>query len=241
MKKTGMLIFTALMVVFLATGCAAIQPQSSSEPVHSMSVTGTGTVYIQPDIARVNIGVETESTDASEALAENTANANAIRQVLVEKGVADGDIQTSNFSIYQTVDYYDREDSETQKTFIVQNTVSVIVRDLDNLGEVLAAVVDQGANTIYGVSFDIEDSETAYTEARDMAIQDAQSQAEAIAEAAGVRLGEISSLSIYDSGSPARTEMEEADMVAGIGGSPPPISSGTLTIQVSVYITYDFN
>ena len=240
MKKLSLGLLIALVVVSLTTGCRAVQTTSNS-PSSVLNVTGIGTVNIQPDIARVSIGVQTQSNDAGEALAENTSNANAIREVLVGKGVADGDIQTSNFSIYQTVDYYDynpEERSENQKTFVVQNTVSVTIRDLSLLGEVLEAVVDQGANTIYGITFDIDDSEAAYTEARDLAIQDAQAQAEAIADAAGVRLGEISSISIYDSGAPAT--LEAAEMAAGIGGSVP-ISTGTLKIQVSVYITYEFN
>lgn len=238
MRKKQLIIIPAVMMIFLMTGCAAIQPSSTSEQPHTMSITGTGTVYIQPDIARVSIGVQTQSADAGEALAENSTNANAIREALTEKGVADGDIQTSNFSIYQTVDYYAQDEAENNKIFVVQNTVSVIVRELDILGEVLAAVVDEGANTIYGVSFDIEDSEEAYTEARELAIQDAQSQAEAIAEAADVQLGEIYSLSIYDSGSPST--IEEDVVAEGLGGSVP-ISTGTLTIQVSVYITYEFH
>ena len=238
MKKIGFTILTALVVVFLTTGCSMSQPTATADQPQTLNVTGTGTVYIQPDIARVSIGVQTQSTDAGETLAENTANANAIRQVLVEKGVADGDIQTSNFSISQTIDAYANDDPEAQKSFIVQNTMSVTVRDLDMLGEVLAAVVDQGANTIYGVTFDVEDPEAAYIEARDQAIQDARSQAEAIAEAAGVQLGDVHSLSIYDSGSPNMNA--EAAMRDGVGGSVP-ISTGTLTIQVRIYITYEFN
>lgn len=240
MKKIGLTILASLWMVFLATGCSAFQSSVASVQAQTMlNVTGVGTVYIHPDIARINIGVQTQSIDAGEALAENTANANAIRQILMEKGVAERDIQTSNFSIYQTVNDYPEDGSAPEMSFVVQNTVNVTVRDLDSLGEVLAAVVDQGANTIYGVSFDVEDPDAAYTEARDLAIQDAQSQAEAIAEAAGVRLGDIYSLSIYDSGTPAA--MDSSTAAYGVGGGSVPISAGTLTVQVSVNISYEFH
>lgn len=239
MKKLWFTLLTILAMAFITAGCSLSQPASTNEQSHALNVTGTGTVYMQPDVARINIGVQTQSPDAGEALAENTTNANAVRQALIAKGVADADIQTSNFSIYQSVNYYAAPGSENETIFIVENTVFVVVRDLDSLGEVLAAVVDQGANTIYGVTFDIENPEAAIEQARSLAIADAKNQAEAIAEASGVKLGEISSLNINE-GTRSPLTMEEAAVVDGMGGSVP-ISGGTLTIGVYAYITYDFS
>ena len=239
MKKLWFTLITILVMAFLTAGCTQSQPVSTDEQSHSLNVTGTGTVYMQPDVARINIGVQTQSPDAGEALAENTTNANAVRQALIAKGVADEDIQTSNFSIYQSINYYAADGTENETIFIVENTVSVVVRDLDSLGEVLAAVVRQGANTIYGVTFDIENPEAAIEQARSLAIADAKTQAEAIAEASGVKLGEISSLNINE-GTSSPLTMEDAAVANGIGGSVP-ISSGTLTIMVYAYITYDFS
>ncbi len=156
-------------------------------------------------------------------------------------GVAENDIQTSNFYVYQQTNYnyanmeMDPE-SEPQTVFVVQNTVYVVVRDINSLGEILAAVVDQGANTINGVSFDIEDPAAAYAEAQQKAIDDAASQAQEIADAAGVTLGEITYIYVND-GYAAPTDMVMAER--GGGGSVP-ISSGTLTIQVTASITYTF-
>ncbi len=238
MNKFWFTLLTILAMAFITAGCTQSQLLSTEEQSHSLNVTGTGTVYLQPDVARINIGVQTQSPDAGEALAENTTNANAVRQALIAKGVADEDIQTSNFSIYQSINYYAAGGTENETIFIVENTVSVVVRDLDSLGEILAAVVDQGANTIYGVTFDIENPEAALEQARSLAIADAKSQAEAIAEASGVKLGEISSLNINEGASSPLT-MEDA-AANGIGGNVP-ISSGTLTIRVYAYITYDFS
>jgi hypothetical protein len=239
MKKLWFTLLTVLAMTFVTAGCALSQPASTNEQSHALNVTGTGTVYVQPDVARINIGVQTQSPDAGEALAENTTNANAVRQALIAKGVDDADIQTSNFSIYQSINYYAAEGTENETIFIVENTVSVVVRELDSLGEVLAAVVDQGANTIYGVTFDIEHPEAAIEEARSLAIADAKNQAEAIAEASGVQLGAISSLNINE-GSSSPLTMDEAAVADGFGGSVP-ISTGTLTIMVYAYITYDFS
>jgi uncharacterized protein YggE len=239
MKKLWFTLITLLAVAFVTTGCTQGQIVSTPEQSHSLNVTGTGTVYIQPDIARVNIGVQTQSPDAGEAMVENTTNANAVRQALIAKGVDDADIQTSNFSIYQSINYAPGGNGDNETTFIVENTVSVVVRELGSLGEVLAAVVDQGANTIYGVTFDVENPRDAIEQARALAIADAQSQAEAIAEASGVKLGKISSLNINE-GSSSPLTVEEAAVADGIGGSVP-ISTGTLTIMVYAYLTYDFS
>ena len=238
MKKIIITIITILSIAFITTGCSQAQASIAPKEDHVLNVTGTGRVFIQPDIARINIGVRTQSPDAGEALAENTTNANAIRQALIEKGVEEPDIQTSNFSIYQSVNYYNGNEPDNETVFIVENTVFVIVRDLSSLGEVLATVVDQGANTIYGVTFDIEDPKAAIEEAQSLALEDAKNQAEAIADAAGVNLGEISSLNINASNNTPLT-VEEAAMADGIGGSVP-ISSGTLTIVVNAFIAYTF-
>jgi uncharacterized protein YggE len=127
--------------------------------------------------------------------------------------------------------------SEPQTVFVVQNTVLVIVRDLDSLGGILASVVEQGANTINSISFDLEDKDAAIAEATQMAIDDAASQAQEIADAAGVELGAINFLSTSSNGSiaPRAAVMDQA------AAGNVPISSGTLSIQVTANVTYEFN
>ena len=242
MKKTLIAIFAVLALAVLMTGCSGLQTTAvASEEIRSLNASGTGMVYIVPDIARVTICVNTQNEDAATALSENTRDVNAVMQALTNLGVAENDIQTSNFYVYQQTNYnYPNmelgSESEPQTVFVVQNSLYVVVRDINALGEILAAVVDQGANTINGVSFDIEDPTAAYAEAQQKAIDDAASQAQAIADAAGVTLGEITYINVSD-GYTAPTDMVMAER--GGGGSVP-ISSGTLTIQVTASITYTF-
>lgn len=242
MKKTLLTVFAVLTLAALMSGCATLQSASgTAEEIRTLNANGTGTVYVVPDIARVSIGVNTQDENAATALSENTRDANAILQTLMNLGVAEEDIQTSNFYVYQQTNYNQARpeldgESEPTTVFVVQNTVSVVVRNLDSLGEILSAVVGEGANTINGVSFDIEDPTAAKAEAQQKAIDDAASQAQEIADAAGVELGEIAYINISDSySSPTRSAVVEQSA----GGSVP-ISSGTLTIQVTVNITYNF-
>jgi hypothetical protein len=239
MKKTLLSIIAILTLVILVTSCAPIQTSSNAPQIRTLNVSGTGTVELEPDIARVNIGVRSQSEDIAEALDDNSAKANAIMQTLVDLGVAEKDIQTSNFNIYPQQTQPALPEEESQQTFVVENTVSVVVRQLDSLGEVLSAVVREGANTISGVTFNIEDPEAAAAEARQLAIEDAQAQAEAIAEAAGVKLGAVQSININD-GSSIPIARDSMVIELAVGGSVP-ISGGTLTIQVTANLTYEIN
>jgi uncharacterized protein YggE len=248
MKKNHIVLVTIIAIAALVSGCGVLPNASAANnQPHTLNVNGSGTVSVVPDIARVNIGVTTQNADAATALDVNTQDVNGVMQTLIEQGVAEEDIQTSNFSIYQQQQYptvgmnmgVTEEDqvSEPQTVFVVQNTVLVIVRDLDSLGGILASVVEQGANTINSISFDLEDKDAAIAEATQMAIDDAASQAQEIADAAGVELGAINFLSTSSNGSiaPRAAVMDQA------AAGNVPISSGTLSIQVTANVTYEFN
>lgn len=245
MKKNLIVGLTILAIAALMSGCGVLPGASATtEQVRTLNVNGTGTVYVVPDIARINIGVTTQDADAAAALSANTRDVNAVMQALVGLGVAEEDIQTSNFNIYQQQQYTPVErdtdletTSEAQTVFVVQNTVLVVVRDLNSLGEILAVVVDEGANTINSISFELEDDSAAVAEATQKAIDDAASQAQDIADAAGVKLGAISYLSISD----GATSSARSALTEDAGGGNVPISSGTLAIQVTANITYEFN
>lgn len=236
MKKTLLPLSILVALMALLTSCAPTA--STNNAVNRvLNVTGQGTVKLEPDIVTINIGVQSRSPDAGEALKENTLNVQAIIDVLLDMGVENKDIQTRNFNIYQQQDVrYLEEESETTSTYVVDNTVAIIVREVDALGEILTNVVDEGANTINSINFDVEDRDTPTNEARKLAIEDAKTQAEAIAETAGVELGAIQTIDVSTSSSIIPRTAYAVEEAAG-GGSVP-ISGGTLSIEVSVYITY---
>ena len=239
MKKTLLSATLLVTIAALITGCSGLSIASDNTQTRTMNVSGTGKVKIEPDIAYVNIGVRSQSPEPTEAFSENNAIAERIIQKLMDMGVEQKDIQTRNFNIYKQEGQRFEGEEEPQSTYVVENTVAVVVRDLDSLGEVLSTMVSEGANTIHGVTFDVEDRETAIEEARKLAIADAKSQAEEIADAADLKLGKIRNISINQNGGiiPRAAYAEEAAM----GGGEVPISSGTMTVQVTANLTYDFN
>lgn len=231
--KFTVLSFVLVLAVFLS---ACAPAAGNQPPVRTVSVNGQAVVYAAPNIAHITIGVHSENVDPQEAVAANNAQANRVMDALKALGVDEKDIRTSNFSIY-VQDEFDMEGKRTGTRFVVDNSVYVTLRDLEKIGEVLSGVVEAGANTIYGISFDVEDRAALLESGRDEAIQNARQQAESIAAAAGVQLGEIQSISFYNS-VPSPVMYDNKIAAQGLGGGSVPISSGQLEFTVDVSIVY---
>lgn len=181
-----------LILAAALTGCApAAAPAAAQNPTtRTISVNGTGSVTISPDIAYITIGVHTEAGDVSEALASNTAQAKAVADALAGLGVEAKDIQTTAFNVYPQQQYGPNGEMLDLK-YAVDNSVYITVRDLTKMGEILSTVVKSGANNISGIQFDVADRSKAESEARQKAVNDARAQAEELASAAGAKLGKI--------------------------------------------------
>ncbi len=242
MRKLSLLTLLVLLVsAFVVSGCAGGQAYAQTtstagtETPRTLSVTGTGKSYLVPDIAYISIGVHTEHAEASKAVTENTARSQKVTEALKKFNIAAKDIQTTNFSIYPQ-QQFDPQGKVTGVIYIVDNTVYVTLRDLTKIGDLLDAVVTAGANTISGISFDVEDKTAALAEARAAAVADAKKQAEELAKAAGVTLGEIVSISTY-----AAAPYPIYDGRGGGGAmvqAAVPIAPGQTVLQVDVSILY---
>jgi len=235
MNKKLSLWIVSLVVISLMTACSLIPSPVKSEHVRSINVSGTGRVTVVPDIATINIGVRTEAEIVTDALQANTDQAETITKTLQSMGVAKEDIQTSSFYVYQTERYDPMSGQVEGHFFVVENTVHVTVRDLSSLGEVLSAVVEAGANNIYGINFNVEDREAAIAEAQQLAIDNAKAKAALIADAAGVELGELMQINVFESGTP--TPYDGYGYGAFTEGDVP-ISAGSLTIKLECHLTY---
>lgn len=225
-----------------ASPAAAQSTTAASEynPAQTITVLGQGTVQVEPDIARLSVGVETSAETISAAVTENETKMESILAALQAVGVDEKDIQTMNYSIQQ--DRYPEpmprasgpESEEPQPVYRVSNMVNVTIRNLDTVGDVLDAVVDAGANSIWGVSFGLDDLATAQAEARADAVNDALARAQALAELNGVELGPVMSVSEVIGGGVVPMSVTMERTVAG-GGA---ISPGELEIGYQVQVSY---
>lgn len=230
--RTKYVLFGSLLA--LAVLLSACGPAASSAAERILSVSGTGTVYLVPDIAYLYVGVHVEDADIAAAVERNNLRAQTLMETLVDLGVASEDIQTSNFSVWSYDEY---DDMGVQFTnYSVDNTVYITVRDLSQLGTLLNAVVEAGANSINSITFDAADKTAALTEARQLAMANADALAEELAQTAGLSVGEIQSISYseyypspyYGMGG-GGAAMEAASV---------PIQPGQMEVSVSVSVTY---
>lgn len=202
----------------------------------TISVSGEGRVETAPDLATVSLGVTTEADTASAALDANSAAVRGVLDRLTAAGIEPRDIQTSGLSMGPRYDY-GRSDGSPPKLvgYIVSNMVTVRVRALDRLGEVLDGVVAEGANTLAGLGFGLVDDSEARDEARRKAVADAAHRAELYAAAAGVTLGRL--VSIHETaGRYAPMPMAEA---AFAKSSDVPVAAGEISIGAQVDLVYE--
>jgi hypothetical protein len=230
------IVLLAPVLVACSSRAFAQTPTPASASPRTISVTGKGEVPLTPDIARITIGVRTQGVDVAEAVASNNTQAQEVVEALQEMGVAERDIQTSNFSIYPQ-QQYDERGQVIDTTFVVENTVYVTVRELESLGDLLDVAVGLGANSIYGIQFDVEEKGGAVSEARQVAVEDARAQAQELAEAAGVQLGDIQSISAISSYPGPIFDGRGA--AAEQAASTVPISPGQLIITAEVSVVYE--
>jgi len=235
--------FIALTMLLAAglTACASTAAPSGSNDsnLRTVSVNGTGTVSLTPDMAVVQIGVQTQAADSQQAAAENNDVTNLIMAAMTEMGIDQGDLKTTSFSIYPYTRYNDSGEI-TEVTYTVNNTVQVTVRQLDLLGDVLSEAIAAGANSIGGIEFDLSEKEAAYADAMEMAMANARARAEVLAGAGEVEITGVHTISSYIGGGGviARNAIAEA----GIGGAQSvPVSSGEMEITVEVNVTFEIN
>jgi hypothetical protein len=243
--KAALLVGVAtlgLLTACAAPSASASSPQQAtgggSNP-KTIIVTGSGVAYGKPDVATIQIGVNERDADLGKAMTANTNKVNSLTSILKSLGIEDKDLQTSNFSVNASQDYGTNGQPTGKVTYYVDNTLTVTVRDLDKLSDVLGKAVDAGANTIYGISFSVADASKLEAEAREKAVADAKSRAEQLAKAAGVKI-----LGVLSVGENTFAPVVPLPYAGGArqdvaSGAPVPISTGQLQVNLQVTVTYE--
>lgn len=233
--------------IFALTGCETgsvstgeIATLKVSNQQEGIWVTGQGEVSATPDIALLSLGIEAEDESVAVARDLATAAMNDVMDALTSEGIAEKDIQTQYYSIQQ-VSTWDREtEKEIITGYRVTNTVTVTVRDIDNVGTVIDSVVDAGGNLtrVNNISFSIDDPTSYYNEARKEAMDNAKAIAEQLADLSGVSLGDVTYVSESSYYTPVATRAggiayDEAASYAT------KINPGELDISISIQVGYD--
>lgn len=231
---TGLVVFALAIASLSGTAMA-----DNASVGRSISVVGQGEATGQPDQAQVNAGVQTQAATVAEASRENQEIVERIMQALDKSGIDKKDIQTTNYSIWPEQRHDPRGNGEVAVTgYNVNNIVNVTISDVDKVGAVLAALTDAGANSVHGISFGVKDTAALEQGARAAAMADARNRAEALADLAGVKLGEVQSISMSLGGGYPMPMMGGARFAMAEASAAPGISPGQLSVSVQVQVTY---
>jgi uncharacterized protein YggE len=219
-------------------GMEAVPTVAAPQRAQEITVVGVGRVSLVPDVAKINVGVEKRAETVSEAKEVVDEQMEAISATLTELGVAEKDVQTSYYSIYYEQEPYQpiaREEGTTAEprgAYRVSSMLEVTVRDVENAGDVLDALVAAGANQVHGVNFTVSDNEKWQSEAREKAVADAQARAQEFARLTGVELGPVLSVSEVIGGAVPYAYAERG--MGGGGG----IAPGELEMSTQVQVTF---
>jgi uncharacterized protein len=199
-----------------------------ADEVRGITVTGHGTVRAAPDRADCSFGVETQGGTAGEALAANGGAAVKVIEAVKKVGVAAEDVRTQQVSVHP------RYSNDSQKIigFSAENSVTAHIREISNVGAVIEAAVDAGANRVYGPTFVVSERAGRYEALLEAAFADARAKAEVLAAATGVTLGAV--LNVVEGGAapgPVRSKLA-AELAAA------PIEGGLEELTASLTVTF---
>lgn len=219
-------------------GSGPAEAQESTEQIATVSVSGTGSISTAPDTATVTVGIDVIDADLGVAQSKASEQAKGIIDTLKGLGVDPKDIMTANYSVNIMRDYSEGGDPTRITGFEVTNQVLVTIRKIDTLGNLLDGVVSAGANSIYGVGFYVDDPTPFQAEARKLAVQNATITAQQLAEAAGLKLGRVLSISegmsSYNPGPMYGRGGGGAEMAMDV-----PIETGSSEISTTVSMVFE--
>jgi len=238
-RKLLALLGAAAALSLFTLGCTTkttVVTNSSEQP--GITVSGEGSVFGAPDVAVATLGVQADATSVADARSMAAESMGAMVKTLKDGGVADKDIQTTQFSVDPRYDYTNNK--QTLIGFTVNNIATVKIRDIDKTGELVDAAVTAGGDLarVQGLQFTIDDPSALQQQARQKAMADAKSRADTLAQAAGVELG--APRSINESGGPAPIYYDELRAGQALEAAAPgtPIETGQLQVQVQVSVIY---
>jgi uncharacterized protein YggE len=227
--KVLVALFCASAVFFGGSLGAAAEDKRMERTI---TVSGTGIVKAEPNVAYVSTGVVTEGATAKEAIARNTAAMSKLVDGLKKSGIAAGDIQTTTFNVGPR--YTQPKDGKpaTINGYQVTNQIRLTIRNVAKLGDLLDEAIALGANQVNHIAFDVADADALKDEARKQAVTNARKRAELYATAAGASLGDVLRISEDGAGFDPVLRGRVALQAAV------PVEPGTRTLEVEVHVTY---
>jgi uncharacterized protein YggE len=209
---------------------------TSGTPEHTITVSGSGDVSVAPDVADVILGVSVTKPTVKDARAAAASSMEAVVAAVKKVGVADKDLATVDLSLSPVYDYGSGNSVPRLVGYQFSNTLKVTVRDLTNVAAVVDDSVAAGADTVQGISFRLDNPKPIEVQARQLAMTDARTKADALAQAANVQIKGVASITEVTVSSPIYYAAAGlADKTAQVST---PIQTGTTDITIQVTVSY---
>jgi len=218
-------------------------PQTPQAPQKTLSVSSEGTVKVKPDMAYINVGVQTENKSSKTAQQENAAKMSKVMEVLKGLKIAESDIKTSQYTIYPMETYSEKDQRSYITGYRVINTLEVTIRDISKVGAVIDAAAANDANTVSNIRFTVADPDKYYLQALENATTKAKAKAEVLAKQFGIKIGLPSQINEAGGGYYPPIIYSSMDMVKSREAAAAPmteISTGELEIRASVGLVYSY-
>jgi uncharacterized protein YggE len=233
--------FAAALLASAAAPAVAQVPSVAAAPLSGTALTlsAFGEVKTAPDMAAISLGVLTQGPTAEDASRANAERMNAVMTALRRAGVAERDIQTSGLNLSPQY-VYDQGQPPRLNGYQARNQVTVKVTDLAHLGATLDGAVAAGANEVQGIAFGLKNPTAAEDEARRRAVAALQAKAGVYAQATGMRI--VRMISLSEGGGYQAPPPRPIPMVAGVArmkAEDTSISPGETTVRIDVEATYE--
>jgi len=207
-----------------------------------ITVSGQGKLQASPDVAYINVGVETRAATAKEAQANNATKFAALQKVLFEKSkLSEKDVKTTNFNVQPQYTYNDKEGTNKVTGYVATHSIQITSRELSTIGTLLDNLSAAGANRMDGVQFDTEKQDQYELQALEKAMANAKTKAETLAKAAGKQVKEVVNVTQTSSGSvPVFNNRFMAEAApSSADGAGTALQTGEITLTAEVQVTYE--
>ncbi len=225
------------ILVFLSALLFAAMASGADAEERRITVSATGTAEAAPDMAVITVGVTNQDRQASVAMRATSDAVGKILARLADMGTDPRDVQTRDLSLSPVWSGRNASSGPAPQItgFVASNRVVLRVRNLDELGQVMDAVIQDGANDFGGLSFSVQDPAPLEVSARENAVTAAMAKATQLAQAAGVTLGPV--LTISDQGGGARPMPQMREMSLSDAGGVP-VAGGEISVAVTVLMEF---
>lgn len=228
----------ALVAAFV---CAPVAASAQSAPERTLlSIVAEGRSEAPPDLATINLGVETTGATAEAAMSDNSRNMSALIAALRRAGVAERNIQTSRVSVQPQ--YNRRRDDEEEPRIVgyrATNSVSVEIQAIETTGRVLDAAIAAGGNSVRGVTFSHQDPSAQQNLARREAAAEARRRADLYAGAFGLRVVRVVAIAEPGASTPETIVVTGTRIARHDAVAESPIETGEITTRATLTVTYE--